>query len=66
MTYLNLINPFTLTPSFGFLIIWTIKACVFYPIFFFGTYKHLQPRHLPFWLYLVIAIGAFFYRSTSF
>jgi two-component system sensor histidine kinase AgrC len=60
MTYLNPINPFTLTPSLGFLIIWAIKACVFYPIFFFGTYKHLQSRHLPFWLYLVIAIGAFF------
>lgn len=60
MTYLNPINPFTLTPSLGFLIIWAIKACVFYPIFFFGTYKHLQSRHLPFWLYLLIAIGAFF------
>lgn len=60
MTYLNLINPFILAPSLSFLIIWAIKACVFYPIFFLGAYKHLQPRRLPFWSYLLIAIGAFF------
>lgn len=31
MTYFNLINPFTLTPSLSFLLIWAIKICVFYP-----------------------------------
>lgn len=60
MTYFNLINPFTLTPSLSFLLIWAIKICVFYPLFFLGTYKHLQSRRLPLCLYLIIAVGAFF------
>ncbi|WP_288658548.1 GHKL domain-containing protein [uncultured Limosilactobacillus sp.] len=60
MTYFNLINPFTLTPSLSFLLIWAIKICVFSPLFFLGTYKHLQSRRLPLCLYLIIAVGAFF------
>lgn len=66
MTYLNLINPFVLTPSLSFLIIWAIKGCVFYPLFILGNYKHLQSRHLPFWPYLVIAIGDLFLPFSCF
>lgn len=60
MIYFNLINPFTLTPSFSFLVIWAIKTCVFFPIFFLGTYKHLHLRRIPYYFYLIIAIGALF------
>ena len=34
MIYFNLMNPFTLAPSLGYLIVWAIKTCIFYPIFF--------------------------------
>lgn len=60
MTYINLINPFVLTPSLGFLIVWAVKICVFYPLTFWGTFKHLGQRRVPFALYLVIAVIAFF------
>lgn len=61
MTYINLINPFVLTPSLGFLIVWAVKICVFYPLTFWGTFKHLGQRRVPFVLYLVIAVVAFFF-----
>lgn len=49
MIYFNLINPFTLAPSLGYLLVWAIKTCIFYPIFFLGTYKHLHLRRIPFY-----------------
>lgn len=60
MIYFNLINPFTLAPSLGYLLVWAIKTCIFYPIFFLGTYKHLHLRRIPFYFYLIIAVGALF------
>ncbi|MDM8266368.1 GHKL domain-containing protein [Limosilactobacillus pontis] len=60
MIYFNLMNPFTLAPSLGYLIVWAIKTCIFYPIFFLGTYKHLHLRRIPFYFYLIIAVGALF------
>lgn len=60
MIYFNLINPFTLAPALGYLIVWIIKTCVFYPIFFLGTYKHLRLRRIPFYFYLIIGIGSLF------
>lgn len=66
MIYFNLINPFTLTPSFSFLVIWAIKTCVFFPIFFLGTYKHLHLRRIPYYFYLIIAIGALFLPFFAF
>lgn len=60
MIYFNLINPFVLTPSLSFLVVWAIKSCLLYPIFFLGTFKHLQPRKLPFYFYLILAVGGLF------
>lgn len=60
MIYFNLINPFVLTPSLGFLVVWAIKSCLLYPIFFLGTFKHLQQRKIPFYFYLILAVGNLF------
>lgn len=60
MTYFNLINPFILTPSLSFLLVWAVKICIFYPLLFWGTFKHLGRYRIPFIFYLVLAMVAFF------
>lgn len=60
MTFFNINNPFVQASSLTYMLLYFIKASIFYPIFFWGCYRHVTRRSLPLSFYLVLGAVLFF------
>lgn len=66
MTFFNINNPFIQAPNVGYLITFLIKTIVFYPLLFWGVFRHVTKSRIPIYYYLIFGIVLIFLQPNLF
>lgn len=66
MTYFNINNPFVQAPSLSYLLLFLVKASIFYPLLFWGDYRHVSNRVVPISYYLGLGLILIFFQPNLF
>lgn len=66
MTFFNINNPFIQAPSTRYLINFLIKAIIFYPLLFWGVFRHVAKVRIPLYYYLILGVVFAFVQPNLF
>ena len=66
MTFFAVNNPFVQAASPTYLILFLVKACLFYPLLFWGCYRHISQRNIPAGFYIISGATFIFWPPNLF
>lgn len=66
MTFFNINNPFIQASSISYLWTYLIQVAIFYPLLFWGTYRHVSQNRVPLSHYLVLSVVLIFLQPNLF
>lgn len=66
MTFFNINNPFIQAPNTSYLITFLIKTIIFYPLLFWGVFRHVTKTRVPLYYYLIFGIVLIFLQPNLF
>ncbi len=66
MTFVNVNNPFVQAASPTYLFLFLIKVCLFYPLLFWGCYRHVARQRIPVSFYVVLGAIFIFWQPNLF
>ncbi|MGM9892611.1 GHKL domain-containing protein [Limosilactobacillus sp.] len=66
MTFFNINNPFIQAASPVYLWTYIIQAFFFYPLLFWGTYRHVSHRRIPLIFYIISGVVELFLQPNLF
>lgn len=66
MTFFAVNNPFVQAASLTYLLLFLVKACLFYPLLFWGCYRHISRRNIPISFYVVSGATFIFWPPNLF